>query len=549
MSLTSHIEMRTTLGQFLLDQVMIPDLPEFVNEDPIITHKYDRYSLLGTAFDYLIRMSLASQEGIDFYPKIAGKAIAKYRSQTDSGKLKNLHSRRFLKCNKATKKAILEHDLRSMAQNSLSFARLDPFIRSSKWNEDWNQQETDKLDIEELLVLHQIWIKSFTIPKGDILLNPSFKNSKIFEGADADLIAGENIIDWKVVNNPKRDIKKSLAQMIGYSILRILDGKTVSNCIVYFARHGKQLSIPLDKLTKNTTQELVNSFEKLTKRKRLIPFKRKKPSADVIEPLITTGIKARMKEERLILKTKFSIFKGVGPAKEKKIYSSGIKNWNDYVDAKEIEGISSKLHDSICNQIERWEKAVKNREHSFFFQNLQKSNHWMLFSLLLDNVCYLDIETTGLSLDYHNITLIGIFDGTNYDDLVRGENLSKRQLQTMLMNCKLLVTYNGSCFDIPFLVKEFGITLEIPHFDLCFGGRKVGLTGGLKSIERQLGISREQEISSVNGFEAVELWHSHKRGNQRALKKLRNYCREDTINLSKLAPIIFANLSERYKQI
>lgn len=545
MSLTSHIEKRTKIGEFLLNQVVIPELPDFIYDEPIVKHTFDRYSLLGTAFDYLVRMSIATQKDLDFYPKIAGMAVAKYRRKTNDGKKRALISRQFFNCNKATKKAILENDIELMAQNSLSFARLDPFFRSSRWDEDWIQKSTDSEDIQELLALHALWIESFSIPDDDILLNPSFESSRLLGGADADIMVGEAIVDWKVVNNPKREIKKSLAQLIGYSILASLDGKSVSNCIIYFARHGKQLSIPFDEIMRNTSEEVIESFKKLTSKKPRHMLRKKSP-VKLNESLITTGVTEIIEQKKMILRTKFSIFKGVGFKKEQIIYSHGIKNWDDYVKANEIKGVSAKLHVSICEQIEKWDAALHGFDSKFFFQNLKTRNHWMLFSLFSDNVCYLDIETTGLSPDHHNITLVGLYNGSNYVDLVRGHNLSKQQIQAILKDCKLLVTFYGLCFDIPFLVKKFvGINLDIPHFDLCFGGRKIGLTGGLKLIEQELGISRDQKISNVNGFEAVKLWHSYNGGNKRALKKLRDYCKEDTVNLSKLAPIIFANLSSK----
>ena len=164
---------------------------------------------------------------------------------------------------------------------------------------------------------------------------------------------------------------------------------------------------------------------------------------------------------KMILRTKFSVFKGVGFKKEQIIYSHGIKNWDDYINANEIKGVSAKLHISIREQIEKWDAALHGFDSKFFFQNLEPSNHWMLFSLFSDNVCYLDIETTGLTPDHHNTTLVGLYNGSNYVDLVRGHNLSKQQIQAILKDCKLLVTFYGKRFDIPFLVKEF---VGINHF-------------------------------------------------------------------------------------
>jgi len=242
----------------------------------------------------------------------------------------------------------------------------------------------------------------------------------------------------------------------------------------------------------------------------------------------------------MALKSKFNIFKGIGPVTEKTINNAGIFNWHDFIESRGVRGLSHILYVSTCKQIEEWLLALENTDAKFFASNLPSSMHWMLFKEFKEHVCYLDIETTGLAAGYDKVTVVGIYNGSSYQDFVRGRNLSQKTIKESLKGCKLLVTFFGSCFDVPFLRTEFsGINFNMPHFDLCFGGRKVGLTGGLKKLERKLDISRDSTISTVDGFEAVRLWHSYKRGNQKSLEKLLDYCKADTINLSKLGPIIY----------
>jgi uncharacterized protein YprB with RNaseH-like and TPR domain len=45
-----------------------------------------------------------------------------------------------------------------------------------------------------------------------------------------------------------------------------------------------------------------------------------------------------------------------------------------------------------------------------------------------DSVRYLDIETTGRYPGYNQVTLVGIFDGKNYETLIAGKNLTSRTL-------------------------------------------------------------------------------------------------------------------------
>jgi uncharacterized protein YprB with RNaseH-like and TPR domain len=57
-----------------------------------------------------------------------------------------------------------------------------------------------------------------------------------------------------------------------------------------------------------------------------------------------------------------------------------------------------------------------------------------------------------------------------------------------------------------------------------------GLYGGLKKVEKKLGIPRD---SSINGEKAVQLWYRYNRfGDKKALKELVDYNKEDVLNIS-----------------
>ncbi|MEF8774066.1 MAG: ribonuclease H-like domain-containing protein, partial [Halobacteriales archaeon] len=95
----------------------------------------------------------------------------------------------------------------------------------------------------------------------------------------------------------------------------------------------------------------------------------------------------------------------------------------------------------------------------------------------------------------------------------------------------VLVSFNGKRFDVPFLEREFGLDVTTPHLDLLYPARRVGLTGGLKTIERAVGIDRD---SDVDGREAVALWHRYEAGDEAALDRLVRYNRLDAENLLAL---------------
>jgi hypothetical protein len=78
------------------------------------------------------------------------------------------------------------------------------------------------------------------------------------------------------------------------------------------------------------------------------------------------------------------------------------------------------------------------------------------------------------------------------------------------------------------------VRLEQAHIDLRYVLRSLGLRGGLKSCERQLGMARPG-LEDVDGFVAVLLWHDYQRGtNPLALETLLAYNSQDTVNLESL---------------
>ena len=91
------------------------------------------------------------------------------------------------------------------------------------------------------------------------------------------------------------------------------------------------------------------------------------------------------------------------------------------------------------------------------------------------------------------------------------------------------------------------VDFDMPHFDLRFGCRKAGLPGGLKKVEVELGLKRDDDISDIDGEEAVRLWKSWKKnGDSRALELLTEYNRADTVNLVNVAEETYDRLVRQH---
>lgn len=144
---------------------------------------------------------------------------------------------------------------------------------------------------------------------------------------------------------------------------------------------------------------------------------------------------------------------------------------------------------------------------------------------------FLDIETSW----ERTITVVGIYkSGSGTVQLVSPEINTDLLLQT-LEGVEKLFTYNGTGFDLPVIEKILGVALakKIPHRDLMYDCWKRKLKGGLKGVERTLGIHRDTE--GVDGLQAMNLWRAHTQGDSDALELLLRYNREDCENLEILA--------------
>ncbi len=144
---------------------------------------------------------------------------------------------------------------------------------------------------------------------------------------------------------------------------------------------------------------------------------------------------------------------------------------------------------------------------------------------------YLDIETSWQK----TITVIGIYRAGQGTTQLVAPQISRSALLECLDGVTQLYTYNGTGFDLPVIERSLGINLagRLLHRDLMYDCWKRKLKGGLKGVERTLGIHRDTE--GVNGLQAMSLWAAYERGDSEALELLLRYNKEDCVNLEILA--------------
>jgi uncharacterized protein YprB with RNaseH-like and TPR domain len=238
------------------------------------------------------------------------------------------------------------------------------------------------------------------------------------------------------------------------------------------------------------------------------------------------------------IENSFIPVKGVGETTERRLWERGITRWDDF----ERDAVGDTTAERIARFIDVARDHLDRGDPRFFRDAFPSGSHWRLYENFREDACFLDIETTGLSKHRDRVTVVGLYRGGDTRTLVRDRNLSAGALRRQLRDSKLLVTFNGKRFDVPFLEESLGIDVDLPHVDLMYPCRRIGLTGGLKQIESAVGIDRGRP--DISGEDAVRLWREYERGDEDALETLVSYNRDDAANLETLMDLVADRLHQ-----
>ncbi len=230
-----------------------------------------------------------------------------------------------------------------------------------------------------------------------------------------------------------------------------------------------------------------------------------------------------------MLQHTFCHIDGIGRKTEQHLWASGIHTWQQWQDPPPVPLKHTGRLETI-RLLEQSLDALTTNPH-FFTEKLASCEHWRIFPHYREQTAFLDIETTGLGSSAE-ITTIALYDGKNITTYVNGQNL--QYFEEDIFNYKVLVTYNGKSFDVPFIENYFRIRLDHAHIDLRHVLSKLGFKGGLKGCEKAIGIKRH-ELDGVDGYFAVLLWHEYEHyADKKALETLLAYNIADTVNLETL---------------
>ncbi len=248
-----------------------------------------------------------------------------------------------------------------------------------------------------------------------------------------------------------------------------------------------------------------------------------------------------------MIESSFCLLSGVGTTTERRLWRNGIVTWQNFLSSASIEGIGRTRKALYDASVREAQEHRAQEDARYFGVRLRPRDQWRLHEWLRARSVYLDIETDS----FGQITVIGLYGQGRFTALVRGESLERRRLHDELAQYDLLVTFCGTSFDLPMLLRHFpDLPLDQPHIDLCFLGRQLGFRGGLKAIEAQLGVARSPGLEGLTGRDAIHLWNRwrHSRDDH-ARTRLLEYNKADCVNLEPLADHFYCQLTRQCQEI
>lgn len=273
MSLTSFLKNRDVKERFRQEFKM----PKMAIEKKLLAPPLsNRYSLVGTAFDYLMRFYLKRlNPGALTSHWVAELALTASLSPLLQDVVINGETGQIISFRETelTKKArwIVEQAKAEYSQylstgritdqlieSALRLAQLDPIFRAGVVDERLGTVYRE--DVDDLRTLISIVEPQIFKAARLCLLNPTFgEASRLVGGADADLVIDDMIIDIKTTKNLRLE-RDHFHQLIGYFILHEIAGvgdltpkPEISRVAIYFSRHAFLYTLDLQDFIRRET--------------------------------------------------------------------------------------------------------------------------------------------------------------------------------------------------------------------------------------------------------------------------------------------------------
>mgnify|MGYP001591582720 CR=1 FL=1 len=238
------------------------------------------YSLIGTAFDYLLRFNMEHMypdkiiKDLEWGAKSSYDGVIKTIEKTNGSnisvgflgdvainkkELKKIITDKYESSEYHYKKYISDGlPTNDLMQSVLTLARLDT-VSNGRFIDNFSLDESNE-DIKDLFQLYGAINEQGLKANNRVCLNPYFgEGSAIIGGSAGDLIIDDTIIDIKTTIHLKLDLKY-FYQVLGYYILSLIGGiyedkeaSPINNIGIYFSRHSVLWKINVNEIADSKT--------------------------------------------------------------------------------------------------------------------------------------------------------------------------------------------------------------------------------------------------------------------------------------------------------
>jgi len=230
-------------------------------------------SLVGTAVDYLLRASIRTSSVEETIAAVAARALAEKRGV---GRMAIEIERKAVADIKALspdRREVTQHEWTDLCIRCLVLARFEQHYRASfrvptrghlsllrqpaNRLEDFVHVSLSTASIRDLERLGQVAREDQSALRNadPLILNPRFQLSAALGGADADVIVGHRLVDWKASATTRVVGRHQLWQLIGYVLADSTDEYEIREVGISALRWRSTVSWPLDELLEDLDVE------------------------------------------------------------------------------------------------------------------------------------------------------------------------------------------------------------------------------------------------------------------------------------------------------
>jgi uncharacterized protein len=237
-----------------------------------------------------------------------------------------------------------------------------------------------------------------------------------------------------------------------------------------------------------------------------------------------------------VITATFQLGAACGPRRELRLWEAGVTHWSEYGSATSRALLKGTADIALREAIATGKAALAAGDVDRLASLLPTGEHWRLFEEFGKGAAYLDIETCDDVVGFAGISAIGWLDRRGLRLVLAGRELER--FPELAQGWSMLVTFNGLSFDVPILQRAFpDWKPPSAHCDLRHLLARLGVCGGLKSIEKSLAslhLQRPAHIAGLSGSDTGWLFRRGRDGDRAALRRFAEYNLYDVIALPTL---------------